>query len=696
MPDTITPISNLATIGLNKDNPPVSLPPNAFTDALNVRFRHGSISKIPGEKSIANRTPTELGVPDGEFIFITEWSNPNLGDNNSYYLIIIRDDNTNQDHIILVRALPFDLDVPEYREVGVVDSGGIWQSTLFQGGYAIIINNGIEVPYYLLDTEGGTAFNSFTLKQLPNWDSYFSSEIIIDATHDDKLDEPSYSAGTLIDFTTTKLVVEVYDITEAYRGSIEVTGNGTYQWSNHDALFVVTDTDSNTTVLTPQYDNANNTAILDGERFVVYKVSLAAQAIRAGLIKAYGDFLIAGDLRQVDSSTGVTLRQLPGLIRTSNIAAPGSLPNNWNPYATGANTADEIQLASTGIIRDMVPLQNQMVIYTDRSIHSLNVTGNPNSPFSVINVTDAYGAMTLDSVIEFDGRHLVIGNNDIYLFGGHPGSIQSVAENKVRDFFYRDINKEFINKTFIFRNISKDEIWINYPSGLSEWANKTLIWNYKSNCFTIRMMGEMRSGFAGRIAQYGSIDGGDSNTGPANTEVPKDEFVSTADAGDIDDPITDSILGDDADIFEFDSARKYPIFCDSMHIYYAEADGVFIDHEDNVYESRVARIELPMTPEFDSEMLNSLALWTTRKSNENIDLAVFVQTHNSPTGDDVVFNMSSQHTFTIGEDYKVDVRAKGRFFDYIITDKPTSSSQGVASYWAISGMQTKVGKGGSR
>jgi len=128
------------------------------------------------------RTPTDMGVPDGEFIYITEWSNPNLGDSNTYYIVVIRDDNTTTDHIILIRALPFDLDNPEYREVGTVTSGGTWQSTLFQGGYAIIINNGIEPPLYLLDTEGGINFNSFELKELPGWDSYFSSEIIIDIT----------------------------------------------------------------------------------------------------------------------------------------------------------------------------------------------------------------------------------------------------------------------------------------------------------------------------------------------------------------------------------------------------------------------------------------------------------------------------------------------------------------------------------
>jgi len=695
MPDTITPISSLAAVGLVKDVPPVALPPNAFTDTLNVRFRHGSVSKLPGEKSIEYLTPTLLGVPDGEFIFITEWANPNLGDDNTYYIMVIRDFNTSQDHVIISRALPLDLGNPDHQEIGVFDALGTWQSTLFQGGYAIILNNGYDKPQYLLDTNDGLALADFELKDLPGWDSYLSNETIIDIVYDEKDGTPGFDAGELIDFTKHKLIVEVYQDDGTYRGSLEVTSNGTYQWSNHNALYVTTDADSNTTLLTPEYDNSNNTALLDGERFVVYKVSLNQINVRAGLIKSFGDLLIAGDLRTVDLSN-LPIEQLPGLIRTSNVAGPGSLPTNWNPYQAGANTADEIQLASTGIVRDMVELQNQMIIYTDRSIHALSKTNNVLSPFSVTNISNSYGAMTLDSVIEFDGKHLVIGNNDIYLFGGHPGSIQSVAENKVRDFFYFDMNKEKLNQVFIFRNIAKDEIWINYPSGNAKYADKTLIWNYKNNCFTVRKISEVRSGFAGRAATYLSIDGGDSNTGPANTETPKDEFVSTANGGGAAENVTEVLAGDDADPFDFDSARRYPIFCDSVHVYYGEADDVFIDHEGNTYESRVARIELPITPELDVEHMKSVAFWASRKSPEEVELDMFVQTHNNPTGDEVVFDLTQKHPFIIGSSYKVDVHSKGRFFDYIITDKPTSSDEGSGLYWALSGMQVNIGKGGSR
>lgn len=698
MPDQVIPIAPLDATGLIKDMPPVALPPNAFTDALNVRFRHGAVKKMPGEKTIPDITPSYLGHSDGEFIFITEWANPNLGDDNTYYIIVVRDTTISEDHVYLIKAFPTDLTAPEYTEIGTTSNLGTWQSTPFQGGFAIVLNNGLDIPFYLLDTEAGTAFADFELKELPNWDSYFNKEVLLDVEYDEALTTtPVWSLGTLIDYTKDKLIVEAYTITGTLRGYIEVTADGTYihNNANNNVLYVATDTASNTTTVQPETDeSASNEALLDGERLVVYRQSLTALDIRANLIKSYKDLLIAGDLRIVNTSNNSTIRQLPGLIRTSNIAGPGSMPTNWNPYIPGANTADEIQLSSSGIVRDMVPLQNQMIIYTDRSIHALNITGNPTVPFSVTNITNNYGAMTLDSVIEFDGRHLVIGNNDIYLFGGHPGSIQSVAENKVRDFFYKDMNPETSDKLFVFRNMSKDEIWINYPASGQDYPNKTLIWNYKTNAWTIRKMSVMRSGFPGRIAEWLLIDGGDADT--SGSGAPLDVFVSTAAGGDADDPITAIIDATDADPYNFNKSRRYPIFCDAIHLYFAEADDVYTMHEGETYESRVSRIEMPMTPEFDSEHLKSIAMWTSRKGTENVNLSVFVQTHNAPTGDEVNFNMNQEYIFTIGQDYKVDVRSTGRFFDYVITDKPTSLSDGIGTYWAISGLQTKLGKGGSR
>ena len=92
--------------------------------------------------------------------------------------------------------------------------------------------------------------------------------------------------------------------------------------------------------------------------------------VRAGVIRTYGDLLVAGNLTEMDrTDRNRVVRNLPGVIRTSDVAAPGSIPANWNPFKTGVNTADEFTLSSTGIVQDMSELQGILYIYTNDSIH---------------------------------------------------------------------------------------------------------------------------------------------------------------------------------------------------------------------------------------------------------------------------------------------------------------------------------------
>ena len=139
--------------------------------------------------------------------------------------------------------------------------------------------------------------------------------------------------------------------------------------------------------------------------------------VRAGVIRTYGDLLIAGNLTEMDrTDVNRVVRNLPGVIRTSDVAAPGSIPANWNPFKTGVNTADEFTLSSTGIVQDMVELQGIMYIYTNESIHSVQQTGNNALPFNIRPVAHGWGAQTIDAVQEFDGKHIIVGTSDIFVF----------------------------------------------------------------------------------------------------------------------------------------------------------------------------------------------------------------------------------------------------------------------------------------
>ena len=115
MPEQILPLTGLDKAGVVLDIPPVSLPPQALTGALNVRFRNGAINKIEGDE----RVPIPSGII-GEKQYLAWWPNPNLAPNSGYYVVVTRDNNV--DIIWLLNAANTD----NFKELARTAGGGTW------------------------------------------------------------------------------------------------------------------------------------------------------------------------------------------------------------------------------------------------------------------------------------------------------------------------------------------------------------------------------------------------------------------------------------------------------------------------------------------------------------------------------------------------------------------------------------------
>ena len=133
----------------------------------------------------------------------------------------------------------------------------------------------------------------------------------------------------------------------------------------------------------------------------------------------------------------------------------------------------------------MAELQGVMYIYTDTSIHSIQRTGSLSIPFNISPVTDSYGANCLGAVKEYDGRHVVVGSDDVYIFQGHPGNIESIADMRVRHYLYGTVTTLDADNIKIIRNRRYDELWFYTPS-ITVGDTEVLIWNYRNNTWTKR------------------------------------------------------------------------------------------------------------------------------------------------------------------------------------------------------------------
>jgi hypothetical protein len=215
---------------------------------------------------------------------------------------------------------------------------------------------------------------------------------------------------------------------------------------------------------------------------------VAGLTVTAKVIRSLNYSLVAANLTLVQS--GITT-SAPGTIRVSVQAATGAIPTIWQPGLT-TDTADEFELSSTSPVLDMMELRGNMFVYSSDSINILTI----GTQTRVAAYSKSYGILSTDCVCEFDGNHFVVDRNDIYIHNG-SGSIQSLADFRIKKYFFNNLNQNAIDKVHLVKNSFYKEIWINYPKGASTVCNEALIYNYKNKTWTKRVLPNINYSFTG-------------------------------------------------------------------------------------------------------------------------------------------------------------------------------------------------------
>jgi hypothetical protein len=142
-------IRDLGLGGMMADPPPAILPMNVFTDCNNVRFTDNSVQTINGETT----NYTVAISPD----YGIHWRRPDQG-----YNIFAKNGN-------IVRVDANGSASSMFSSAATKYNNSDWQGCTFNGGFAIILNNGKSTPLYCLygDPVAGTTF-----QELPGWNYY--------------------------------------------------------------------------------------------------------------------------------------------------------------------------------------------------------------------------------------------------------------------------------------------------------------------------------------------------------------------------------------------------------------------------------------------------------------------------------------------------------------------------------------------
>lgn len=216
----------------------------------------------------------------------------------------------------------------------------------------------------------------------------------------------------------------------------------------------------------------------------VWNYGTGVLATRAGFVRNFcspnvGNILIAGNLTE-DLDTSVTVNY-PTTVRWSQAFANTGVPATWVPTLT--NVANEQEVPVRGPLIDGFFLGGNFYVcsYWDTVVFSPIAYQSSTAPiFGVRLLNQGRGLLNNNCFVNTDQNVYGIDSRDIWVFDG--SSFQSLGNQKVRNYFFANLNPTYQDRLFMVNNTQKYQIEIYYPDlNSTGWCNKMLSWRYDLN-----------------------------------------------------------------------------------------------------------------------------------------------------------------------------------------------------------------------
>jgi len=147
-------------------------------------------------------------------------------------------------------------------------------------------------------------------------------------------------------------------------------------------------------------------------------------------------------------------------------------PLDWTPTAT--NTAGDLRLSSGSGIITAVETRQQILVWTDISLHAMQYLGAPFT-FGIGLISENVTIMSPNAAVAVDDTVYWMGAEEFYVY---TGGVQKLPCS-VRQYVFNDFNLNQSEKVFSGLNASFGEIWWFYPSSDSENIDRYVVYNYE-------------------------------------------------------------------------------------------------------------------------------------------------------------------------------------------------------------------------
>lgn len=216
--------------------------------------------------------------------------------------------------------------------------------------------------------------------------------------------------------------------------------------------------------------------------YYVWNYDVGVSATRAGFMRNFcspnvGNILIAGNLTKDYTATSTTVNY-PTTVRWSQAFANTGAPATWMP--TLNNVANEQEVPVRGPLIDGFFLGGNFYVcsYWDTVVFSPIAYQNTTAPiFGVRLFNQGRGLFNNNCWTNTDTNVYGIDSRDIWVFDG--SNFTSLGNQKVRNYFFANLNQTYSDRIFMVNNTQKYQIEIYYPDlNSTGWCNKMLSWRY--------------------------------------------------------------------------------------------------------------------------------------------------------------------------------------------------------------------------
>lgn len=151
--------------------------------------------------------------------------------------------------------------------------------------------------------------------------------------------------------------------------------------------------------------------------------------------------------------------------------------DDWTPSI--GNTSGDVRLASGSEIRCAINYSNQILVWTDKSLHGMQFVGSP-LVFASTQLGDNCGIISRTAAAEIDGRAFWMGEGNFFMYAGQV----NVLPCTVRSFIFDDFNFDQKEKVYAGVNSEFEEVTWLYPSAASEECNRYVSFSPSQNYWT--------------------------------------------------------------------------------------------------------------------------------------------------------------------------------------------------------------------